>query len=181
MHCPILLLRLGCETEARLGSLQLPRHELRRIAPDLRPMLEPMAASRTDQQHVVRRGMPVDQQIAVGAVFVLTNALFIERRSGQRGKSLGKIGTRFGQRARRSETIATIGIDRRAMLVVRYLEAAALEVRKVYRVISDHLAEGRGLVRVIDESGEDYLYPAGFFLPLELPRAAIKVLSKKSA
>jgi len=59
--------------------------------------------------------------------------------------------------------------------------AAALEVRKVYRVISDHLAEGRGLVRVIDESGEDYLYPAGFFLPLELPRAAIKVLSKKSA
>jgi hypothetical protein len=59
--------------------------------------------------------------------------------------------------------------------------AAALEVRKVYRVISDHVAEGRGLVRVIDESGEDYLYPAGFFLPLELPRAAIKVLSKKSA
>jgi hypothetical protein len=40
---------------------------------------------------------------------------------------------------------------------------------------------GRGLVRVVDESGEDYLYPAGFFLPLELPRAAIKVLSKKSA
>jgi hypothetical protein len=59
--------------------------------------------------------------------------------------------------------------------------AAALEVRKVYRVISDHVAEGRGLVRVVDESAEDYLYPVGFFLPLELPRAAIKVLSKKSA
>jgi hypothetical protein len=59
--------------------------------------------------------------------------------------------------------------------------AAALEVRKVYRVISDHVAKGRGLVRVVDESGEDYLYPVGFFLPLELPRAAIKVLSKKFA
>ena len=59
--------------------------------------------------------------------------------------------------------------------------SAALEVRKVYRVIPDHVAEGRGLVRVVDESGEDYLYPVGFFLPIELPRAAIKALSKKSA
>ena len=59
--------------------------------------------------------------------------------------------------------------------------SAALEVRKVYRVISDPVAENRGLVRVVDESGEDYLYPAGFFLRIELPRAAIKLLSKKSA
>lgn len=59
--------------------------------------------------------------------------------------------------------------------------SAALEVRKVYRVISDHIAEKRGLVRVVDESGEDYLYPVGFFLPIELPRAAIRVLSKKTA
>ncbi len=59
--------------------------------------------------------------------------------------------------------------------------AAALEVRKLYRVIADHIAEKRGLVRVVDESGEDYLYPAGFFLSIELPRAALRVLSKKSA
>jgi len=59
--------------------------------------------------------------------------------------------------------------------------SASLEVRKLYRVISDHVAEKRGLVRVVDESGEDYLYPAGFFLTVELPRAAIRMLSKKSA
>jgi IS4 transposase len=59
--------------------------------------------------------------------------------------------------------------------------AAALEVRKLYRVIGDHVAAKRGLVRVVDESGEDYLYPAGFFLNVELSPAAIRVLSKKSA
>ena len=59
--------------------------------------------------------------------------------------------------------------------------AAALEVRKLYRVLSDHVAEKRGLLRVVDESGESYLYPAGFFLSIDLPRAAIRVLSKKSA
>ncbi len=59
--------------------------------------------------------------------------------------------------------------------------AAALEVCMVYRVLVDRVAEGRGFVRVIDESGEDYLYPAGFFLPIEIPREAIKVFSRKSA
>ncbi len=59
--------------------------------------------------------------------------------------------------------------------------SAALEVRKVYRVISDHVAEKRGLVRVVDESGEDYLYPASFFLPIELSREAARVFSRKTA
>ncbi len=58
---------------------------------------------------------------------------------------------------------------------------AALEVRKVYRLLSDPTAEKRGLVRVVDESGEDYLYPAGFFVPIEVPRAATKAFSKRSA
>jgi len=58
--------------------------------------------------------------------------------------------------------------------------SAALEVRKVYCLIADSVAERRGLVRVIDESGEDYLYPAAYFLPIELPRNAIRVFSKKS-
>ena len=49
----------------------------------------------------------------------------------------------------------------------------SLEVRKVYRVISDPEAASRGFVRVIDESGEDYLYPQELFLPLELPKAAM--------
>ena len=58
---------------------------------------------------------------------------------------------------------------------------AALEVRKIYRQIKDAPAESRGLVRVIDESGEDYLYPAAFFVPIEVPREAARAFAKKSA
>ena len=58
---------------------------------------------------------------------------------------------------------------------------AALEVRKIYQLVEDPAAEARGLVRVIDESGEDYLYPDRFFVPIEVPRAAAKAFSKKSA
>jgi hypothetical protein len=48
---------------------------------------------------------------------------------------------------------------------------AALERRKLYALLPDAEAETRGLLRVIDESGEDYLYPAGMFYKLELPVA----------
>lgn len=59
--------------------------------------------------------------------------------------------------------------------------AASLEVRKIYRLLDDPAAEDRGLVRVVDESGEDYLYPARFFVPIELPREAARAFSRKSA
>jgi hypothetical protein len=49
---------------------------------------------------------------------------------------------------------------------------ASLEPRKVYRVISDPAAEAKGLVRVVDESGEDYLFPATLFVPIEVPADA---------
>ena len=49
---------------------------------------------------------------------------------------------------------------------------ASLEPRKIYQVLKDTTAESRGLIRVIDESGEDYLYPARYFVPIEVPRAA---------
>jgi hypothetical protein len=49
---------------------------------------------------------------------------------------------------------------------------ASLEIRKVYQAIPDAGATGRHFVRVIDESGEDYLYPEEYFVPIELPRAA---------
>jgi len=51
-----------------------------------------------------------------------------------------------------------------------------LEPRKVYQVIPDEAAAGDGLVRVIDESGEDYLYPRDLFVPIELPQAAEEAL-----
>src|SRR5215470_10490209 len=49
---------------------------------------------------------------------------------------------------------------------------ASLEVRKIYEILPDAKAAKHGLVRVIDESGEDYLYPADYFVPIELPQAA---------
>ena len=58
---------------------------------------------------------------------------------------------------------------------------AALEIRKIYRLLEDAAAEARGLVRVIDESGEDYLYPERFFVPIEVPPTAARAFLKKSA
>lgn len=50
--------------------------------------------------------------------------------------------------------------------------AEDLDVRKVYRVLHDKDAAANGYVRVVDESGEDYLYPADFFVFVELPQQA---------
>mgnify|MGYP003433177290 FL=1 len=46
----------------------------------------------------------------------------------------------------------------------------SLERRKIYQVLPDPGAAKHRQVRVIDESGEDYLYPQNFFAPIELPQ-----------
>lgn len=46
---------------------------------------------------------------------------------------------------------------------------ASLVVRRIYRRIPDASASRHGLVRVVDESGEDYLYPASLFADIKLP------------
>jgi hypothetical protein len=46
---------------------------------------------------------------------------------------------------------------------------ASLEVRKIYGALTDRSAKQHDLVRIIDESGEDYLYPAKFFMAVDLP------------
>lgn len=46
----------------------------------------------------------------------------------------------------------------------------SLELRKIYEILDDPRAEEHGMLRIIDEEGEDYLYPKGWFLPIELPR-----------
>ena len=51
-----------------------------------------------------------------------------------------------------------------------------LELRKIYQVLPDASAAEDGCIRVIDESGEDYLYPADYFMPIELPQALEKAL-----
>jgi hypothetical protein len=47
----------------------------------------------------------------------------------------------------------------------------SLELRKIYEQLPDPIGEKRGFVRVIDESGEDYLFPSKYFLPLDLPKS----------
>lgn len=54
---------------------------------------------------------------------------------------------------------------------------ASLEPKKVYRAMRDPQAEAHGLLRVVDESGEDYLFPAAFFAPIEIPVEAESVFS----
>jgi hypothetical protein len=50
----------------------------------------------------------------------------------------------------------------------------SLELRKIYRRIRDAGSEAHKLVRIIDESGEDYLFPASCFVPIDIPRAAMR-------
>ena len=58
--------------------------------------------------------------------------------------------------------------------------AASLEVRKLYPVVTDTEAEANDLIRVIDESGEDYLYPAEYFIFVAFPVAAKRALLQAS-
>jgi len=47
---------------------------------------------------------------------------------------------------------------------------ASLELRKIYEVLEDSEAAKHQMIRVVDEEGEDYLYPASWFLSIELPQ-----------
>ncbi len=70
---------------------------------------------------------------------------------------------------------------RRFVLCVRNgTYKASLEPRKIYKVVDDPQAEARSLLRVIDESGEDYLFPARLFVPIELPARAMPAFSASS-
>lgn len=53
---------------------------------------------------------------------------------------------------------------------------ASLEKRKIYIALADRAAEKHGLVRIIDESGDDYLYPKTFFRPIALPQSVKKAV-----
>jgi hypothetical protein len=47
---------------------------------------------------------------------------------------------------------------------------ASLELHKIYRVLPDEDAAADGALRIVDESGEDYLYPADWFVLVKLPQ-----------
>jgi len=54
---------------------------------------------------------------------------------------------------------------------------ASLEPRKLYRALPDAEGEEAGLVRIVDESGDDYLYPASLFASVELPPGVAEALA----
>ncbi len=55
----------------------------------------------------------------------------------------------------------------------------SLELRKIYEVVHEP-GDEEGLLRIVDESGEDYLYPRELFVPIELPQAVREALRKAS-
>ena len=58
---------------------------------------------------------------------------------------------------------------------------ASLERLKLYQVLPDAAAAKQKQIRVIDESGEDYLYPESFFAPIELPQAIRRAVKGDAA
>jgi hypothetical protein len=56
---------------------------------------------------------------------------------------------------------------------------ASLELRKIYRVVPDQAAAHKQIL-IIDESGEDYLYPAEYFVSIRLPQAVGKAVLQAS-
>lgn len=57
---------------------------------------------------------------------------------------------------------------------------ASLELYKIYRVLPDPVAEEDGDLRIVDESGEDYLYPKDWFVLFEVPEAVEASLLKSA-
>jgi hypothetical protein len=56
--------------------------------------------------------------------------------------------------------------------------SASLELRKIYNRLPDAEAGKRGYTRVIDESGEDYLFPRGFFVDIRIPEKAKRTFAR---
>ena len=73
--------------------------------------------------------------------------------------------------------MATTRPKKRYLLCVRNKGCEDLEPRKLYEQLPDTRAAEDGYVRVVDESGEDYLYPADYFVAVDLPREAERALA----
>jgi hypothetical protein len=57
---------------------------------------------------------------------------------------------------------------------------ASLELHKIYRALVDKDSTEEGDIRIIDESGEDYLYPSSCFVPIQVPQIVEKSLLRAS-
>ncbi len=72
----------------------------------------------------------------------------------------------------------TVTEPRFAICITNTDYPAALEVRKIYQVLPDADAAQHQYLRIIDESGEDYLYPAAYFVLIDLPQPVQEALLK---
>jgi hypothetical protein len=70
--------------------------------------------------------------------------------------------------------------DKKYVICINNHECDDLEFRKVYQVIPDNDADKDGYIRVVDESGEDYLYPESYFVFVDLPNKALEILAQAS-
>ena len=66
--------------------------------------------------------------------------------------------------------------ESRFALCIENSECEDLEKRKIYQILPDAEAAQEGYLRVVDESRQDYLYPAAYFILVELPRKAQEAL-----
>jgi hypothetical protein len=66
------------------------------------------------------------------------------------------------------------------MLCIENKDCEDLEKRKIYQALPDDSALKEGYLRIIDESGEDYLYPESYFVPVQLPSEVQDALQKAS-
>jgi hypothetical protein len=94
------------------------------------------------------------------------------------GKQVSHPAVKAAVRGRPKQTAGKSVESRYAICVRNDDYPASLELRKLYAVLEDRFAAEHGMVRVIDESGEDYLYPSEFFLNVELPISVERVLAK---
>jgi len=67
--------------------------------------------------------------------------------------------------------------DPQYAVCVRNDECEDLELRKIYRILPDKRGARDGFIRVVDESGEDYLYPESYFVPVRLPQKARRAVA----
>jgi len=61
-------------------------------------------------------------------------------------------------------------------LCIENKDSEDLEKRKIYQVLPDKTAREEGYLRIVDETGEDYLYPESYFILIQLPQEAEKAL-----
>lgn len=74
--------------------------------------------------------------------------------------------------------MAKTATEAKFVICVRNDDCEDLELRKVYLLRPDEAALQDGFLRIVDESGDDYLYPESYFVPVDLSSEALAALQK---